>query len=89
LLQRQHRQNGGHTFPRDASSALHVLISADRRNMQPRLQAQFHPADSELTRWPDGQPEFGGAKLPRWDSLSLIQKKFYARQAEIFAAYAG
>ena len=45
------------------------------------------PADSELTEWPDGQPEFGGAKLPRWDSLSLIQKKFYARQAEVFAAY--
>ena len=45
------------------------------------------PADSELTEWPDGQPEFGGAKLPKWDSLSLIQKKFYARQAEVFAAY--
>jgi arylsulfatase A-like enzyme len=45
------------------------------------------PADSELTAWPDGQPEFGGAKLPRWDSLSLIQKKLYARQAEVFAAY--
>jgi arylsulfatase A-like enzyme len=45
------------------------------------------PADSELTEWPDGQPEFGGAKLPRWDSLSLLQKKLYARQAEVFAAY--
>jgi arylsulfatase A-like enzyme len=45
------------------------------------------PADSELTDWPDGQPEFGGAKLPKWDSLSLIQKKFFARQAEVFAAY--
>src|ERR1700733_3947977 len=45
------------------------------------------PADSELTPWPDGQPEFGGAKLPRWDSLSLIQKKLSARQAEVFAAY--
>jgi arylsulfatase A-like enzyme len=45
------------------------------------------PADSELTPWPDGQPEFGGAKLPRWDSLSLVQKKLYARQAEVFAAY--
>jgi arylsulfatase A-like enzyme len=45
------------------------------------------PADSELTDWPDGQPEFGGAKLPRWDSLSLMQKKFFARQAEVFAAY--
>ncbi len=45
------------------------------------------PADAELTPWPDGQDEFGGAKLPRWDSLSLIQKKLYARQAEVFAAY--
>jgi arylsulfatase A-like enzyme len=45
------------------------------------------PADSELTPWPDGQPEFGGVKLPRWDSLSFVQKKFYARQAEVFAAY--
>src|SRR5271169_156830 len=45
------------------------------------------PTDSELTEWPDGQPEFGGTKLPKWDSLSLIQKKFYARQAEVFAAY--
>jgi arylsulfatase A-like enzyme len=45
------------------------------------------PADSELTAWPDGTPEFGGTKLPRWDSLSPIQKKLYARQAEVFAAY--
>ena len=45
------------------------------------------PADSELTAWPDGSPEFGGTTLPRWDSLSLIQKKFFARQAEVFAAY--
>jgi arylsulfatase A-like enzyme len=45
------------------------------------------PADAQLTPWPDGQDEFGGAKLPRWDSLSLIQKKLYARQAEVFAAY--
>jgi arylsulfatase A-like enzyme len=46
------------------------------------------PADSELTPWPDGGPEFGGVKLPRWDSLTVLQKKFYARQAEVFAAYA-
>src|SRR5271154_4184115 len=41
------------------------------------------PANAQLTPWPDGQAEFGGAKLPRWDSLSLIQKKLYARQAEV------
>ena len=46
------------------------------------------PADTQLTPWPDGQAEFGGAKLPRWDSLSPIQKKLCIRQAEVFAAYA-
>jgi arylsulfatase A-like enzyme len=46
------------------------------------------PADTQLTPWPDGQDAYGGAKLPRWDSLSLIQKKLYAREAEVFAAYA-
>ena len=45
------------------------------------------PADTQLTPWPDGQADFGGAKLPRWDSLSFIQKKLYAREAEVFAAY--
>ncbi len=46
------------------------------------------PADTQLTPWPDGQAAYGGAKLLRWDSLSLIQKKLYAREAEVFAAYA-
>ena len=46
------------------------------------------PTDTQLTPWPDGQAEFGGAKLPRWDSLSPIQKKLCIRQAEVFAAYA-
>jgi len=45
------------------------------------------PAATQLTPWPDGQAEFGGAKLPKWDSLSLIQKALYAREAEVFAAY--
>src|SRR6266481_8148516 len=35
------------------------------------------PANAELTPWPD--------TLPKWDSLSLIQKKLYAREAEVFA----
>jgi arylsulfatase len=38
------------------------------------------PANTKLTPWPD--------VLPKWDSLSAIQKKLYARQAEVFAAYA-
>jgi arylsulfatase A-like enzyme len=45
------------------------------------------PPDTQLSPWPDGQPEYGGAKLPRWDSLSLVQKKLFAHEAEVFAAY--
>ena len=40
------------------------------------------PEDTQLTPWPES------AMLPKWDSLSLIQKKLYAREAEIFAGYA-
>ena len=29
-----------------------------------------------------------GSTLPKWDSLSLMQKKLYAREAEVFAGYA-
>ena len=45
------------------------------------------PPDTQLTPWPDGQAAFGGGKLPRWASLSEIQKKLYIKQAEVFAAY--
>jgi arylsulfatase A-like enzyme len=45
------------------------------------------PANTKLTPWPDGQAEYGGAKLPKWDTLSPIEKKLFARQAEVFAAY--
>jgi len=38
------------------------------------------PANTQLTPWP--------SDLPKWDSLSLVRKKLYARQAEVFAAYA-
>jgi arylsulfatase A-like enzyme len=38
------------------------------------------PANAQLTPWPDD--------LPKWDSLSFVQKKLYARQAEVFAGYA-
>ena len=43
--------------------------------------------NTTLTPWPDGQPEYGGAKLPKWDTLSADEKKLFARQAEVFAAY--
>ncbi len=45
------------------------------------------PPNTRLTDWPTGQPEFGGAKLPTWDSLKPDEKKLFARQAEVFAAY--
>ncbi len=38
------------------------------------------PANAQLTPWPD--------EIPKWDSLSEVEKKLYAHQAEVFAAYA-
>ena len=37
------------------------------------------PANTQLTPWPED--------LPKWDSLTAVQRKLYARQAEVFAAY--
>jgi arylsulfatase A-like enzyme len=45
------------------------------------------PAHAQLTPWPDGQAEFGGAKLPEWDALSWDEKKLFIKQAEVFGAY--
>ena len=45
------------------------------------------PANTELTPWPDGQPEYGGARLAKWETLTADEKKLFARQAEVFAAY--
>ena len=45
------------------------------------------PPNTTLTPWPDGQAEYGGAKLPKWDSLNAAEKKMYAREAEVFAGY--
>ncbi|MGD0188618.1 MAG: arylsulfatase [Roseiarcus sp.] len=38
------------------------------------------PAGTELTDWPDS--------LPKWETLTADEKKLYARQAEVYAAYA-
>jgi arylsulfatase A-like enzyme len=38
------------------------------------------PANTQLTAWPDD--------LKRWDTLTADEKKLFARQAEVFAAYA-
>jgi arylsulfatase A-like enzyme len=37
------------------------------------------PANTQLTPWPD--------ELQKWDSLTADEKKLFARQAEVFAAY--
>jgi len=37
------------------------------------------PANAQLTAWPDS--------LPKWETLSADEKKLFARQAEVFAAY--
>jgi arylsulfatase A-like enzyme len=37
------------------------------------------PANTQLTPWPDS--------LPKWESLSDDERKLFARQAEVFAAY--
>ena len=38
------------------------------------------PESTQLTPWP--------AEIPKWESLSILEKKLYARQAEVFAGYA-
>jgi arylsulfatase A-like enzyme len=38
------------------------------------------PANAKLTGWPDKD-------LPRWETLSADEKKLFARQAEVYAAY--
>ena len=38
------------------------------------------PQNTQLTPWPDS--------LPKWDTLDADSKKLFARQAEVFAAYA-
>ena len=37
------------------------------------------PPNTQLTPWPDD--------LPKWDTLDADEKKLFARQAEVFAAY--
>jgi arylsulfatase A-like enzyme len=38
------------------------------------------PASAQLTPWPD--------ELKKWDALTADEKKLFARQAEVFAAFA-
>jgi arylsulfatase len=45
------------------------------------------PPNAQLTPWPDGQEMYGGAKLPRWDSLSWEERKLFVKQADVYGAY--
>jgi arylsulfatase A-like enzyme len=45
------------------------------------------PSNATLPPWPDGQAEYGGARLPKWETLSADEKKLFARQAQVYAAY--
>jgi len=37
------------------------------------------PAGAKLTQWPD--------ELPKWDSLNLMEKKLFIKQADVYGAY--
>ena len=39
------------------------------------------PANTKLTPWPDE------SSMPKWDTLTADEKKLFARQAEVYAAY--
>ncbi len=45
------------------------------------------PAGTQLTPWPDGQNEYGGASLKKWDTLTPEERKLFVRQADVFGAY--
>ena len=45
------------------------------------------PANTQLTPWPEGQPEFPGTSLQKWETLSDDEKKLFVRQADVFGAY--
>jgi arylsulfatase len=45
------------------------------------------PPEAKLTPWPDGGAEYGGVALKRWETLTADEKKMYAHQAEVYAAY--
>ena len=45
------------------------------------------PPNTKLSDWPDGQPEYNGVKLPRWETLSPDEKKLFIKQADVYAAF--
>ena len=58
----------------------HGLERHARRDFrQPETVGGHSAEDAELTEWPDS--------LAKWETLSADEKKLFARQAEVFAAY--
>ena len=49
------------------------------RNLQNQIKAGIVPEGTQMAKAPDS--------IPKWDSLTPQQKKIYARQAEVFAAF--
>jgi len=67
----------------DKISAMH-LFDQGWENLRERIfenqkKLGVIPPNTQLTPWPDS--------LPRWNSLSLVQKKMAIREADVFAAY--
>ena len=42
---------------------------------------------TQLTPWPDGQPEFGGARLPEMGNTQRRRKEAFHSSSRLFAAY--
>lgn len=75
----------------DKISAMH-LFDAGWEKLRDTIFANqkklgIMPENAELTPWPDGQDIYGGAKLPKWDSLGEMEKMLFIRQANVYAAY--
>jgi len=47
------------------------------------------PKGTKLTPWPDetSKGEYAGLTLPKWDSLSPLDKEVYEKEMEVYAAY--
>jgi arylsulfatase A-like enzyme len=75
----------------DKISAMHLFDNGWEKMRETIFANQkrmgIMPANAQLTPWPDGQAIYGGAKLPRWDSLSFEQKKLFIKQADVYGAY--
>ena len=65
----------------------HGLGEAARGHLRQPEAARRDPAGDPTHAVAGWSGRLRRRKLPRWDSLSLIQKKLYAREAEVFAGY--